>query len=65
MYWTWMGSFSPRASRAESFSELLDMFYTVRDRNDAMRQKSQSVRKTVQNLCTRLTKKLADRKSVV
>ena len=46
-------------SRAESFSELLDMFYTVRDRNDAMRQKSQSVRKTVQNLCTRLTKKLA------
>ena len=46
-------------TRAESFSGLLDMFYTVRDRNDAMRQKSQSVRKTVQNLCTRLTKKLA------
>ena len=46
-------------ARAESFSGLLDMFYTVRDRNDAMRQKSQSVRKTVQNLCTRLTKKLA------
>ena len=45
--------------RAESFSGLLDMFYTVRDRNDAMRQKSQSVRKTVQNLCTRLTRKLA------
>ena len=46
-------------ARAESFSGLLDMFYTVRDRNDAMRQKSQSVRKTVQNACTRLTKKLA------
>ena len=46
-------------TRAESFSGLLDMFYTVRDRNDAMRQKSQSVRKTVQNACTRLTKKLA------
>ncbi len=46
-------------ARADSFSGLLDMFYTVRDRNDAMRQKSQSVRKTVQNLCTRLTKKLA------
>lgn len=46
-------------TRAESFSGLLDMFYTVRDRNDAMRQKSQSVRKTVQNLCTRLTRKLA------
>ena len=46
-------------SRGESFSGLLDMFYTVRDRNDAMRQKSQSVRKTVQNACTRLTRKLA------
>ena len=45
--------------RAESFSQLLDMFYTVRDRNDAMRQKSQAVRKTVQNLCTRLQRKLA------
>ncbi len=46
-------------SRADSFGALLDGFYTVRDRKDAMRQKSQSVRKTVQNLCTRLTKKLA------
>ena len=45
--------------RAESFSKLLDMYYTVRDRKDAMRQKSQAVRKTVQNLCTRLTRKLA------
>ena len=42
-----------------SFGELLDSFYTVRDRKDAMRQKSQTVRKTVQNLCQRLTKKLA------
>ena len=45
--------------QGESFGGLLDMFYTVRDRNDAMRQKSQTVRKTVQNLCTRITKKLA------
>ena len=45
--------------QAESFSGLLDMYYTVRDRRDAMRQKSQAVRKTVQNLCTRLTRKLA------
>ena len=44
---------------AESFGALLDMYYTVRDRKDSMRQKSQAVRKTVQNLCTRLTKKLA------
>ena len=35
------------------------MYYTVRDRKDAMRQKGQAVRKTVQNLCTRLTRKLA------
>ncbi len=44
---------------AESFSALMDQYYTVRDRKDAMRQKSQAVRKTVQNLCTRLTRKLA------
>ncbi|MBQ4641457.1 MAG: NFACT family protein [Oscillospiraceae bacterium] len=45
--------------RLDSFSQLLDGFYTLRDRKDAMRQKSQSVRKTVQNLCQRLSKKLA------
>ena len=44
---------------AETFGALLDMFYTVRDRNDAMRQKSQTVRKTVTNLCQRITRKLA------
>ena len=44
---------------AESFGALLDMYYTVRDKKDAMRQKSQAVRKTIQNLCTRLTRKLA------
>ncbi len=44
---------------AESFQQLLDLYYTVRDRKDAMRQKSQAVRKTVQNLCTRLKRKLA------
>ena len=44
---------------AQSFSELLDRFYILRDRRDAMRQKSQAVRKTVQNLVTRLKKKLA------
>ena len=45
--------------RADSFAQLLDMYYTVRDRKDAMRQKGQAVRKTVQNLCTRLTRKMA------
>ena len=45
--------------QAESFSGLLDLFYTLRDKKDAMRQKSQAVRKTVQNLCTRLKRKLA------
>ena len=47
------------SQQAESFTALLDMYYTVRDRKDAMRQKSQAVRKTVQNLCTRLKRKLA------
>ena len=45
--------------QAESFSGLLDSFYTLRDRKDAIRQKSQAVRKTVSNLVQRLTKKLA------
>ena len=46
-------------AQAEGFSALLDRYYTLRDRKDAMRQKSAAVRKTVQNLCTRLTRKLA------
>ena len=45
--------------QAESFGQLLDMYYTLRDHKDAMRQKSAAVRKTVQNLCTRLKRKLA------
>ena len=48
-----------KCREAESFTELMDNFYIVRDRRDAMRQKSQAVRKTVQNLVTRLKKKLA------
>ena len=44
---------------AESFGAMLDMYYTLRDRKDAMRQKGQAVRKTVQNLCTRIQRKLA------
>ena len=47
------------SQEADSFSSLLDMYYTVRDRRDAMRQKSQAVRKTVQNLITRIQRKLA------
>ena len=49
------GSFTQYAS----FSELLDGFYSSRDRRDAMRQKSQSVRKTVSNLVGRTQRKLA------
>ena len=44
---------------AESFGQLLDQYYIVRDRRDAMRQKGQAVRKTVQNLCQRIKRKLA------
>lgn len=47
-------------SREETcFSALLDSFYAQRDKRDAIRQKSQAIRKTVQNLCTRLTRKMA------
>ena len=45
--------------RMESFTQLLDGFYTLRDRKDAMRQKSQAVRKTVNNLLQRVRRKLA------
>ena len=44
---------------ADSFSGLLDQYYTLRDQKDAMRQKSQAIRKTVTNLCQRLSRKIA------
>ena len=48
-----------QCSRAESFGSLLDGFYVLRDRHDAIRQKSQTMRKTVTNQCQRLRRKLA------
>ena len=45
--------------KIENFRALLDSFYTTRDLKDSMRQKSQSLRKTVTNLCQRLSRKLA------
>ncbi len=47
------------SEKMDSFWGLLDRFYTLRDHNDAMRQKSQTVRKTVTNLCQRLKRKIA------
>ena len=49
------GSFA----QADSFGTMLDEFYTVKDRKDAMRQKGQAVRKTVQNLHQRVSRKMA------
>ena len=46
-------------SRAESFSALLDTFYAQRGKKEAMQQKSQQLRKTVNNLRQRLDRKLA------
>ena len=46
-------------AQGESFSALLDRFYTLRDRRDAMRQKSQALRKTVSNQVSRLRRKMA------
>ena len=45
--------------QAESFTALLDGYYILKDRKDALRQKSQAIRKTVINLCQRLQRKLA------
>ncbi len=45
--------------QGEDFSTLLDRFYRERNGQDALRQKSQTVRKTVQNLIQRITRKLA------
>ena len=44
---------------AESFKQLLDRCYTLRDRKDAMRQKGQAIRKTVSNLLSRTVRKIA------
>ena len=44
---------------AESFAQLLDRCYTLRDRKDAMRQKGQAIRKTVSNLLSRTVRKIA------
>ncbi len=44
--------------RAESFSALLDLVYGDRERQTALRQRSQGLRKTVQNLQNRLERKL-------
>ncbi len=44
---------------AESFGAMLDTCYTLRDRKDAMRQKSQAIRKSVSNLLSRTVRKIA------
>ena len=44
--------------QAASFADLMDQAYIIRDRKEAMRQKSQAVRKTVTNLCQRLRRKM-------
>ena len=45
--------------QAESFTALLDSYYTLRDKKDSLRQKGQTLRKTVSNLCQRLKRKMA------
>ncbi len=48
-----------QSERQESFGAMLDGFYTQRSHKDLMRQKSQGLRKSVQNLVTRTKRKLA------
>ena len=45
--------------QSDSFGAMLDACHSLRDRKDAMRQKSQAVRKTVSNLLSRTVRKLA------
>lgn len=45
-------------TRCASFSDLLDRFYTQTDRSERMRQKSQTLRKTVTTLHERVLRKL-------
>ena len=45
--------------QAASFAEVMDLFYVARQKREMMEQKSQSLRKTVQNLCNRLQRKMA------
>lgn len=47
-----------KANAASPLGRCWIQFYTLRDRRDAMRQKAQSVRKTVQNLRDRTQRKL-------
>ncbi len=47
-----------QSQTASGFSPLLDMYYTLRDRTDTMRQKGQGIRKTVTNAINRLSRKL-------
>ena len=49
-----------QSERLESFGALLDGFYTQRSHRDLMRQKSQGLRKQVQNLVTRTKRKIAN-----
>ncbi|MBQ9967804.1 MAG: NFACT family protein [Oscillospiraceae bacterium] len=46
----------------ESFSLLLDSFYAVRDHADRMRQKTQSLTKTISNLQSRTARKLENQR---
>lgn len=44
--------------KAASFGALMDTIYIIKDRQDAIRQKGQAVRKTVSNLVSRIQRKL-------
>ncbi len=46
----------------ESFSQLLDSFYAVRDHADRMRQKTQTLTKTISNLQSRTARKLENQR---
>ena len=45
--------------QAENFGQLMDLFYYKKETSAVFKQKSQAIRKTVSNLCQRLTRKLS------
>ena len=47
-----------QSERAESFSALLDLFYTARDRAERIRARTAELHKQIANLCARTARKL-------
>ncbi len=52
-----------KGEKAESFSELLDLFYSKKANEERIRQQAQDILKLITNLSSRITRKLSARKN--